>query len=107
MVEQNDQNISDVERETNVGRTPKRSRIDNSRTGGRNIGYESGPGGFMRDVRTVDVFQAPTRAALTSQEPDSRGKRKAVETKLASNDDSDEEYSLAKRTRRLGYGNPK
>jgi hypothetical protein len=37
---------------------------------------------------------------------DSRGKRKAVESIVRDDSDEEEEYSLAEKTRMLGYGNP-
>jgi hypothetical protein len=50
-MEQTDQSIPTMERLTNAGNNPKRSRLNYSGDCGRNGGNQSAPDGFMRDAR--------------------------------------------------------
>jgi hypothetical protein len=109
LVEQSDQNRPEGPRNTSIGHTPKRSRIESSGNGGRG-GNQSAPGGFMRDVRISYQGAIPIprqkQPQQTTGTEDSRGKRKAIEPVVRNDSDDDEEYSLAEKTRMLGYGNP-
>jgi hypothetical protein len=109
LVEQSDQNRPDGPRNTFVGHTPKRSRIESSGNGGRG-GNQSAPSGFMRDARRTYQATIPVTRQEQPQQTvvpeDSRGKRKAVEPVVKEDSDDEEEYSLAEKTRMPGYGNP-
>jgi hypothetical protein len=100
--------MPNVDRATNTGHTPKRSRLDTAGNS-RNVGNQSAPGGFLRDARN-SYHSSSVRRQLQVIQPaqgsDARGKRKVVET--APCEDSDEEdFSLGQKNQVLGYGAPK
>jgi hypothetical protein len=107
-VEHTDQSRPDTDRPPVAGHTPKRTRLDTSGNS-RNVGYQSAPGGLMRDAK--NSYQAPiinrqVQVVQSAQESDLRGKRKAADA-VPSVDSDDDESSMGEKARLLGYGAPK